>query len=195
MKPLYFVLLLAVIVFLSSCAFNSDKRGIAKVDKEKEKTETTEHELCGGFTDRSDNNAPKVIISKNITTFDTDFVYADKPGSYSHYHFNAKKLADGKVELTQESGDGESKIIVGLDFLISLQEIIDKHKLASLNGRYEVTQGLPFEYQPCSLLSKYESGESIYFCEDGYPQSEWMRDIKKLFLVEFSTDEESEYYE
>ena len=64
MKPLYFVLLLAVIVFLSSCAFNSDKRGIAKVDKEK-KTETTEHELCGGFTDRSDNNAPKVIISKH----------------------------------------------------------------------------------------------------------------------------------
>ncbi|HHT25532.1 MAG TPA: hypothetical protein GXZ76_08500 [Clostridiaceae bacterium] len=192
MKPLYFILVLVVILFLSSCAFISHKGLIDKINQAKEETETTEPELCGGVTDRSDDDAPKVIISKDITSFDTYFVYADESGSYSHYEFNAKQQADGSVELTEGYGEWASKVTVGPEFLISLQEIIDKHKLASLNGVYRVTSGLPFEYGPCSLLCKYESGESISFSEDGNPHSEWMGDITELFLAEFPADDETD---
>lgn len=188
MKPLYFILILTCIIFLSSCALTPFKGLIDKIDKEKGTTETTESELCGGVTKRSDDDTPKVIISKDIMIFDTNFVYECEPGSYAHYNFNAKKQADGSVELTEGYGEWESKVVVGPEFLISLQTIIDKHNLAKLNGVYEVTSGLPFEYEPCSLLCKYESGESIYFCKDGNPESEWMGDITKLFSAEFSAD-------
>ncbi|NLK89124.1 MAG: hypothetical protein GX276_03135, partial [Clostridiaceae bacterium] len=60
---------------------------------------------------------------------------------------------------------------------------IDKHGLATWNGDYSVTAGLPDE--PTSFLCKYESGESIYFHKNATPGSEWMRDVVKLFLSEF----------
>ncbi len=46
-----------------------------------------------------------------------------------------------------------------------------------------MTAGLSDE--PTSFLCKYESDESIYFHKNASPGSDWMRDVLKLFLMEF----------
>ena len=163
MKLYYFILAVVMAVFLTSCIFSSNNGD--------------DEDMPGKRTDRSDKNAPKVIKSKDITLFDTYFVY-----DRGTEHFNARKMDDRSVEITKGTRD-DDKIIVGPEFLVNLQEIIDKHGLATWNGDYSVTAGLPDE--PTSFLCKYESGESIYFHKNATPGSEWMRDVVKLFLSEF----------
>ena len=138
--------------------------------------------MPGEMTDRTDINAPKVIQSKDIHLFDAYFVYADARRKVFH-HVHAQKQADGGVELTFGFGSGKLTAAVGPEFLVSLQEIIDKHRLAGWNGVYKVTAGLPEE--PTSFLCKYASGESIYFHVNSSPESEWMRDVYRLFSAEF----------
>ena len=182
MKPLFIVLILVPIVLLGSCIFSPEK------DRDKDKgnhvtTGSTREEMPGGLKDLSNPDAPKKIESKDITFFETDFVYADKPQEYGRYDFAAEKKDDGTVEVSWIDYKEESKAVVGPEFLISLQEIIDKHNLASNNGTYRVTSALPFPYEPCSFHCDYESGEKINFCKDGNPDSEWMGDIVDLFTA------------
>lgn len=167
MKLYYFVLVVTMMVLLTSCMFSSQN---GEVDHDDEN-------MPGKHTDRSDKNAPKEIKSKDITLFDTYFVY-----DRGMDHFNAQRMGDGSVEITKGTRD-DDKMTVGPEFLVNLQEIIDKHGLAKWNGEYSVTAGLPDE--PTSFLCKYESDESIYFHKNASPGSDWMRDVLKLFLTEF----------
>ena len=170
MKSLYIIIIVAVVIILIVVCtvlffhFRDQER------------------MPGQVRDRTKKNAPKVIKSKDIKSFDTYFFYADEYGE-RFYHFNAVKKSNTEVELTLGPGDIEDVTHVGCEFLVSLQEIIDKHKLASDNGVYRVTAGLPVE--PTSFLCKYESGESIYFYIDGDSYSEWMKDIYELFAIQF----------
>ncbi|MGI6072444.1 MAG: hypothetical protein ACOX75_05470 [Lachnospiraceae bacterium] len=169
MKRFYFIIAIIAAVLLSSCALLPSKGKGGKDDED----------MPGKHTDWSDKNAPKVIKSKDIILFDAYFVYENGLD-----HFVAKKTEDGRAELTMGFGD-EHKTTVGPEFLVNLQEIIDKHGLVMHNGTFSVTAGLP--YEPTSFLCKYESGEFISFKENAYPGAEWMKDVMELFEAEFTT--------
>ncbi len=172
MKPFYFILILAVIMmFLSSC--------------------TSTNEMPGGVADWSNKNAPKTIESKDITLFKTYFIHADRAGGYTRCDFGAEKQTGGTVALTSKSYSDETKIEVDAEFLLSLQEIIDKHSLASFNGTNRVTSGLPYQCEPCHLHCEYASGEIINFYMNGNPDSEWMSDFVALFSTVFPTQSDS----
>ncbi len=173
MKPLYLLLIPMLIIVLASCTLSPDQ----------------EEMMPGGVTDFSNKNAPKTIDSKDIESFRTWFVYPDEQGGYTRYDFAAEKQDDGTVELTWKLEDEETTIVVDAEFLLSLQEIIDKHKLASYNGIDKVTSGLPYEYEPSHLHCDYESGEKINFYMDGNPDSEWMGDFVELFSSVFPVNE------
>ncbi|MGI6602546.1 MAG: hypothetical protein ACOX3P_02795 [Saccharofermentanales bacterium] len=166
MKSLVVVFILVSIVLISSNIFAPDQGGDV---------------MTGGVKDLSNPDAPKTIESKDIIYFKTYFVYADEAQEYSRYDFTAAKQADGTVEVTWADYQLESKAVVGPEFLVSLQEIIDQHKMAGYNGIYRVTSSLPWQLEPCSFYCEYESGEKISFYEDGNPDSEWMGDIVDLF--------------
>ncbi len=171
MKPFYFILILALAVFLPSCA--------------------SANEMPGGVTDRSNKNAPKTIESKDITLFKTYFIHADRAGGYTRHDFSAEKQAGGTVALTSKSYSEETKIEVGAEFMLSLQEIVDKHGLVSFNGTNRVTSGLPYQCEPCHLHCEYASGEKINFYMNGNPDSEWMADFAELFSTVFPVQRDS----
>ncbi len=173
MKPLYLLLIPMLIIVLASCTLSPDREKV----------------MTGGVTDFSNKNAHKTIESKDIESFRTWFVYPDDQGGYTRYDFAAKKQDDGTVELIWKLENEETTIVVSGKFLVSLQEVIDKHKLASYNGIDKVTSGLPYEYEPSHLHCEYESGEKINFYMDGNPESEWMGDFVELFSSVFLSSE------
>ncbi len=140
-------------------------------------------EMTGMMIDRSNPNAPKVIKSKDIKSFSTDFMYyGDETGLRPNY-FSAKKQDDGKVKIVASFDKASLEAIVEPEFLVRLQDVIDDNKLAGWNGEYKVTSGLPDE--PTNFVCRYESNESLYFTFNANPDSRWMRDIRKLFISEF----------
>ncbi|MGI6090662.1 MAG: hypothetical protein ACOYEL_04670 [Saccharofermentanales bacterium] len=166
MKTLFVVIILVSIALIGSSIFLPDQGRDG---------------MPGEVKNLSNPDAPKTIESKDIKYFETDFVYADESQHYGRYDFAAEKQANGTVEVTWADYNLESKAEVGPEFLVSLQEIIDKHNMAGSNGTYSVTSGLPWQFEPCSFHCEYESGEKINFCMDGNPDSEWMGDIVDLF--------------
>lgn len=171
MKFLYFVPVLLIALILSSCTFFKNKNEVVET---------------GGVTDRSDPNAPKKIESKDIVSFKTRFELRMGVWDYG-YTFHAEKQPDGSALLSRSLGDSGTNIPVGPEFLVSLQEIIDKYGLAGWNGVDKVTAGLPNE--PTYFSCKYESGESIVFYMNSDTESEWGREIRDLFLPEFPVPE------
>ena len=132
MKSLVVVFILVSIVLISSNIFAPDQGGDV---------------MTGGVKDLSNPDAPKTIESKDIIYFKTYFVYADEAQEYSRYDFTAAKQADGTVEVTWADYQLESKAVVGPEFLVSLQEIIDQHKMAGY-AVYRVTSSLPGNSNP-----------------------------------------------
>lgn len=177
MKPLYILVFLVIVFSFGWYVYSKNKK--------------ENQDMPGKYRDLSNKNAPKVIKSKDIKSFHTHFVYFESnPGAPRRVfrQFAANKLDAGEVELENGAGSNNKKVIVGEDFLVELQEIIDWRKLAKWNGDYKVTSGLPTE--PTSFSCKYESGESISFCVNNNPYSEWMADIVDLFDYEFKDNDE-----
>lgn len=136
--------------------------------------------VCGGVTDRS-YDAPKKINSKNIVSLKTkfyveDFIDRKKSGIYL---FDVKKKEDGSFELV--SGHKGDTAPISRDELLKVQEIIDRHNLANLNGTDRVTAGLAPEYSPSYLYADYDSGERLGFRINGNPDAKWAYELKCLF--------------
>ena len=145
------------------------------------KHEKADPPTCGGTTDNSDSNAPKVINSKEISLFSTRFCLLGEwtPGKENHtYTFEVRPDDNGQLTASERS----LKISVPADkaLLEKLQIIIDEQKLAGMNGVSKVTAGLPAEYQPCSLSVTYASGEKLNFTKNNDPRAEW---AKKMYLT------------
>ncbi len=190
MKAIYLALVLLLVLLLVSCRLMPTST--TTVTEETEESEETDSDKeiessdpgTGGVIDKSDKNAPKTIKSKAIISFKSHFIYAEKTGGYNRYDLSAEKKENGKTELIWTDEGQEIKSEVEAEFMIRLQELIDKHKLASKNGTNRFTSGLPYPYEPCHLHCEYESGEKINFYDDDAPESLWMGDIKKLFASE-----------
>ena len=143
--------------------------------------------LSGGTTDKTDPDAPKEIVSKEISDFYVTFFLEGEwsPGrEYMQYEFVVKPDENG-VLTASETGIGISAP-ADAEFLASLQDIIDKYDLAESNGVYRVTAGLPPEFQWCNLTVNYRSGETLTFTTNNNPDAEWIKDTYLLFADLFA---------
>lgn len=140
--------------------------------------------ICGGVTDHTDKNAPKEIHSKNITEFETSFFAYDPfdDDKTGVFHVNIKPDESGAYVFTIR-GVYSHEFPVSSDVLGAVQEIIDTHSLVKKNGGGRVTAGLPFEYMPWTVRALYDSGEKLYFYEDGAPEADWTTAFRNLFLA------------
>ena len=151
--------------------------------------------ITGGTTDRTDADAPKEIVSKDIASFDASFILftrwtADEDDNA--YHFTVQPDESGVLTAKEEyrgislPADGE--------LLAALQEVIDAQELASMNGIYRVTAGLAPEYQPGGLTVRYQSGETLSFTTDNNPYALWSEQTYDVFAAWFAARDNRSLY-
>jgi len=142
----------------------------------------------GTVTNRTDPDAPKTIISREITAFSTSFFARDPyrtDRGGDRCRFTLQRSGEGQWELAV-AGSYEAVIPVDEAAVLRVQELIEAHELAALNGVYRVTAGLPPEYGPCSLAVDYASGEHLEFTKNGDPTAPWCADLSAYFFGLFA---------
>ena len=148
--------------------------------------------ICGGTTDKTDRNAPKIIESKDLTSFYAHFYLNGEwsPGRENRFYtFEVKKDGQGAWTATAQTdtvAGAAVSVPADEELLAELRSIIDAHKLAAKNGVYRVTAGLPPEFQPCSFSAGYASGETLAFTENNNPDAEWAKETYLAFADWFA---------
>lgn len=142
--------LLLVLALLWSCA----KKEMIK-----------EEDMPGGLRDRTWEDAPKTIKSKEITRFECEYRtnLRDEEGFF-YYIFTLQKESDGAscqiIRHDDIRAASEQEFQVPLSLLLDLQVLADQHDLARYNGINRQVNGLP-EFFGARLLVDYTSGERI----------------------------------
>lgn len=152
-----------------------------------------EEPVCGGVTNNTDYNAPKVINSDKLVKFSVGFYHEDKFDSSSgrYFIFVLETDTDGKIILKDSyNGDGFE---VSESVLDGTQEIIKKYDLAKANGVNKITAGLPPEFEECDFYAEYDNGECIRFAENSDPSSEWGREFIDYFADVFAEHGDNQY--
>ena len=142
--------------------------------------------ISGGTVDNTDENAPKVIESKDITDFYANFYLRDRwTASENHFFVFQVKPDENGVLTASEEKSGLSLPADG-ELLAALQEVIDRNDMAARNGVYRVTSGLPPEYQASNLKVVYASGEKLNCTVNNFPEADWAKDVYTVFADWFS---------
>ena len=147
-----------------------------------------ENVLCGGVTDRTDPNAPKVIRSKDIATYSAHFFLQGEwtPGHQQGCAYTFTIRPDDKGVLMVTESELKLSAPADKELLQKLQRIIDDEKLAKENGYYRVTAGLPPEFQPCHFNVNYASGEKLTFTKNNDPDAKWAEKTYMVFAQWFA---------
>lgn len=144
--------------------------------------------LTGGVLDRTDPDVPKVINSKEISTFYARFYLATRWTDAKR----EKHMFEFQIQPDKMGGLTASENISGIclpaekKLLTAVQQVIAQEKLASKNGLYCLTAGLPPEYQACNLTVNYASGENLSFTINNDPYAEWAEKIYTVFADWFA---------
>ena len=142
----------------------------------------------GGSVDETDYNAPKVIESKEITSFYSYFyidgLWAQGVGG-RQYDFQITKNDAGVLTASELT----TNISVPADeaLFAQLQEIIDRHALVEKNGVCRYSIGVAPECQKCGLTADYASGEKLIFTIPNDIYAEWEKDLY-LTLAQWFAD-------
>lgn len=144
--------------------------------------------IDGGTTTVIDADAPKVIESKEITAFSVNFFLWNRwRGEDEHFfRFEVKEDASGTLTASETRSGVSHPADEAL--LSALQEIIDEYELVKENGLYEVTAGLPPEYQERTLRVEYASGESLCFTTNNEPNAAWAERVYEVFADWFAAN-------
>ena len=145
-------------------------------------TQPEEVPIDGGNTTHIDANAPKEIESGEIADFYAHFYLVGEWGKDDgdrEYIFEVKPDENG-VLIASESGSG-AQMTADEALLAALQRVIDENELAKNNGIYDVTAGLPPEFQACSVDVNYVSGEYLTFTINNEPESPWAQGFYLAF--------------
>ncbi|MCF0110709.1 MAG: hypothetical protein HUJ58_02330 [Erysipelotrichaceae bacterium] len=138
--------------------------------------------LTGEHHYSHDDTAPSVIVSENIESFCANYYNcALQCEEYNgFFRVTVMKNEDGQWELKEEKRG--ISVIVKEDFLQAVQMIVKENNLVKQNGVYSVTDGLPEEYQPCSVTVVYDSGEKLYFTVKNEPEGAWHQKLTELVM-------------
>ena len=162
-------------------------------DKTTEDNNDGDDVICGGTTTKQDPDAPKEITSKDIVAMDVSF--------YTEVRWDKEENHDFTFVISEENGElvaSEPNIgmseVADEELLTKLQDVIDDEKLVSRNGLYDVTAGLPPEYQEKSFTVTYESGEELHFTENNNPQEGWSAKFYDIFMEWFASKGDDRLY-
>ena len=149
--------------------------------------------IDGGNTTHVDNEAPKEITSKVISALDASFFLSSRWNSREDHVFHfVVEDRDGILVASEEYTGVSATADSGL--MSGLQAIIDKYGLVSMNGLYDVTAGLPPEFQPGGLSVEYVSREKLSFTTDNDPYAAWAEEMYDLFARWFSEQGQDALY-
>ncbi|NLP48904.1 MAG: hypothetical protein GX345_08215 [Clostridiales bacterium] len=125
----------------------------------------------------SGKNAVKTIVSKEITEFEFksqgSFLGQDQNKRACDF-CNFKLIRKNNEALCHTYGYKYDEVVfkdefsVPISSLDDLQELVDRHELAKLNGTGGYTDGLPQDFGS-TLMIKYASGEMIYASDNNTP--------------------------
>ncbi len=146
--------------------------------------------IDGGTTDHTDPNAPKVIQSKDIRAFYTNFYLQNRWWGEEERFYEFKIELDSSGVLTASETNSGVCLPADKALLDALQGVIDEYDLVSMNGLYRVTAGLPPEYQENILQVSYESGERLSFTINNEPEAKWAEAVCDVFTAWFSANGE-----
>lgn len=183
MKKCIVLSLIIAVIFLIGC--NNKDNDV--------NTNINEEPVCGGVTNNTNYDAPKVINSDNLVRFSAGFYHEDKFDSSKgrYYIFVLEPAADEKIIL-KDSYNGEG-FEVPASVFDGVQNIIKKYDLAKANGVNKITAGLPPEFEECDFCAEYDNGESIRFSENSDPSSEWGREFIDYFADIFAEHGDDKY--
>ena len=142
--------------------------------------------MGGGTVDRTDENAPKVIESKDITDFYANFFLSNRWTAAENHFFCFKVKADENGVLMASEEKSGLSLPADAELMAALQEVIDENDMAACNGVYRITSGLPPEHQACNLNVVYASGETLNYTVNNNPTAKWAEDFYKVFADWFS---------
>lgn len=153
-------------------------------------------DIDGGVVTRnSGEDAPKIIDSDEIISFDCEFsfistVFDEESELEGKVYKMSAALEDNtvkvKIDLRDRSRGGEiSEFNTDISFMAKLQGIIAKYDLAKHNGYIHRVSGLPDMYGECIDI-KYSSGEYIYAFDNqsGFISMEAMVELIELFKMQ-----------
>ena len=155
------------------------------------KTHDTDNIDGGVRHNNTDPDAPKVIESSEIVSFDCKLSLLAIPEEDSEFSGRVYKLCaalengtvSGKIDWHGRPGDGNNRTFsADASFMEALQEIAVKYDFAKHNGYSYSVSGLPDMYG-ARLDIKYASGESIYAFnnQDCFIQLDAVQDLIRLF--------------
>ena len=140
----------------------------------------------------SGDDAPKTIVSSEITDFRCEFsLYAAADpgklgcGKYKCSAVLQEGTAACSIRWQERTGaSGDRTFTAGRKFLQKLQETVSAHDLVKHNGYVSRVSGLPDMYG-ASLSVRYASGESIYAYDNqhNFLTDEVMNDLFTLFTT------------
>lgn len=118
----------------------------------------------GGVRHRVDTNAPKVIVSTQITYFHCHFSTTDRCREDSSIAGQIITLhadeAAGYCRLRYRPEEENRSFIPDAAFFRQLQQLVSRFDLAQYNGQYYTVSGLPPDCG-MELQIRYASGETI----------------------------------
>lgn len=146
----------------------------------------------GVVKDISGDDAPKVIESSEITSFDVYFsttTLSLEKAAYlenKRFSFSAALEGDkvrGSYRADESSGGStEYEFETHKEFMSELQDIVSEYDFAKLNGKMHSVSGLPENFG-ATINIEYASGESIYSSDNqhNFLSADAMKALELLF--------------
>ena len=142
--------------------------------------------VCGGTETRIDENAPKQIISREITwLYISFFLESEWSERVNNRRCTFKITADEQGSLIAREEKSGVAYAADKQLLNELAQIEQEYELAANNGVYKVTAGLPPQFQECCYESRHSSGEVLKFTLNNKPEWDWTRKIYISFAEFF----------
>lgn len=142
--------------------------------------------ISGGTTTHQDPDAPKVIESKELTEFSASMVLDNRWRGDEERSFAFSVEPDEQGILTASEGHTGISRPADKDLLDALAEVIAQNNLAAQNGLYDVTAGLPYEFEPFPFRAVYASGEELNFTVNNNPAAAWAEEVYDVFAGWFA---------
>ena len=155
--------------------------------------------IDGGVVKRYWSDAPKVIVSNEITEFHSviSLISAYHADEVGHRVYRLDAVIENNAVLVRydwydRQGDSDkAEYKTDADFMARLQEIVSAYDFAQYNGYYHSVSGLPDMYGE-TLDVVYASGERlhVYDNQSGFLPYEAIIELVMLFGAATKTDAE-----
>ena len=141
--------------------------------------------VAGGTVTHVDPDAPKIVESKELTAFSAELFLSNRWYGDEQHEFVFTVSPDQNGALAASEANSGVSLPADEELLTGLASIIAEYDLASQNGLYDVTAGLPPEAWAHPFHAAYASGEEISFTVNNQPFSAWGEAVYDLYASWF----------